>query len=157
MAPPNERFRPGAPIVAELASGAVVLASSTGASELLLLHLREEDRWCLPKGHVEAGESLEDAALREIREESGLASVRLGPELAEVSYRFFSPARAANVLKVSVYFLATTQDRAVRLESLFDRFVWAGVDRALELVPYPTDRHVIEAARRAHAGANGRP
>lgn len=149
MPPSNEPFRPGAPVVAELASGAVVVSTASGEPELLLLHLKEEDRWCLPKGHVEDGESLETAALREIEEESGLSSVRLGPELAEVSYRFYAPVRKENVLKVSVYFLARTQERSVRPEGLFDRFLWLPFDRALELVPYETDRKVIEAARAA--------
>ncbi len=149
MTPPNEPFRTGAPIVAELASGAVVVSTASGGAELLLLHLKDEDRWCLPKGHVEDGESLENAALREIEEESGISAVKLGPEVAEVSYRFYASARKENVLKVSVYFLARTEERSVRPEGLFDRFLWLPFDQAVELVPYESDRKVIEAARAA--------
>ncbi|MCI4367767.1 MAG: NUDIX domain-containing protein, partial [Thermoplasmata archaeon] len=70
-------------------AGGLVRRRSDG--RLLLLHQAVEDRWCLPKGHVEAGESLREAARREIQEETGLTDLELGPELTEVHYRFYQP------------------------------------------------------------------
>jgi len=139
----NGPYRPGAPIVAEIASGAVVVRDGT----VLLLHEAAEDRWCLPKGHVDPGESVEQAALREVREEAGLDDLRLGEELGEVSYRFFSGARRINVHKTSVYFLAHSESGDVRTEPIFDRFRWATLDQATDLVRYDTDRTVLERAR----------
>jgi 8-oxo-(d)GTP phosphatase len=146
--PARERaYRPEAPIVAELASGAVVLRNS----RVLLLHQVREDRWCLPKGHVDPGESLAAAALREVREESGLADVRLGPEVAEVSYRFFDARRGLNVHKTCVYFLGQSEDGTVRPEETFDAFEWVSFDRAVEQVPFEADRQVLDRARTALA------
>lgn len=144
MAKRNGPYRPGAPIVPELAAGAVVLRDQA----LLLLHEASEDRWCLPKGHVDAGESLEQAAIREVEEETGLADVRLGAEVGEVTYRFFSGTRQLNVHKTCVYFLGSSAHGAVTPEAIFDRFEWAPFGRAAELVPYDTDRTVVERARR---------
>jgi 8-oxo-dGTP pyrophosphatase MutT (NUDIX family) len=146
MPPASEPFRPGAPIVVELAAGAVVVGPGAGSPKILLLHLADEDRWCFPKGHVESGESLVDAALREVCEETGLPDVRLGDEVSEVSYRFFRPKRSENVLKISVYFLGRATSTEVRPEALFDRFDWVPLASASERLTFETDRTVLAAA-----------
>jgi 8-oxo-(d)GTP phosphatase len=150
----SEPYRPEAPIVAELAAGAVLLTESGDAT--LILHQRQEDRWCFPKGHVDSGESLARAAVREIREETGLVDVRLGPEVAEVSYRFYQPERGHNVHKTTVYFLAYTKDRSTHPERIFDRAEWVDLATARDRVKYATDRLVIDAvvaSRTTSAGA----
>ena len=62
------------------AGGAVVCNGRIAA-----VHRPKYDDWSLPKGKLEPGESWEEAALREVREETGLRS-RLGPELGSVHY-----------------------------------------------------------------------
>lgn len=94
---------------------------------------------------MDPGESLEEAALREIREETGLRGVRLGNELDEISYRFYRPSSKLNVHKTVVYFLAYAPERPAHPEPMFDRAEWVAIGRARKLVKYATDRRVIDA------------
>lgn len=150
MSSTAEPFRPEAPIVAELAAGVVILG--VPGDRVFLLHQADEDRWCLPKGHVDPGESLAAAALREVREESGFERVQLDGEIREVSYRFYDPRRATNVHKTVIYFLGRTQERQAHLEPIFDRCEWLAPVDAVRRVPYETDRAVLEAAQVSAAG-----
>jgi 8-oxo-dGTP pyrophosphatase MutT (NUDIX family) len=151
-------YRPDRPIEAELAGGGIV--RRPGGREILLLHQRADDRWCLPKGHVEKGESLAEATLREVGEETGLQGLRLGPEVAEVHYRFFAPAKGRNTLKIVVYFEVESADERVVLESGFDDHRWARPAEARRLLPFAEDHLVLDALRLRTAGPRrpvGRP
>ncbi len=149
MSDPDRTYRPDRPIVAELAAGSVVLHAPSG--RVCLLRYADEDRWGWPKGHVDPGESLGAAALREVREETGLASVALGPEIAEVHYRYFERRREVNVYKVAVYFLGRTEETAFHPEATFDRVEWVEMRVARTRLRFDTDRDVLDGAARALA------
>ncbi|MHB1931408.1 MAG: NUDIX hydrolase [Thermoplasmata archaeon] len=138
----SEPFHPDAPAIAELAAGLILCRRSD--QRVLLLHERDEDRWCFPKGHVEPGESLVEAARRETMEEAGLAELSVDRELAESRYRFFDLRRRVNVFKTTVYFLGRTDSDVGRLEPIFDRAEWLAPSEALVRVRYPADRAPLE-------------
>ncbi|HLY76794.1 MAG TPA: NUDIX domain-containing protein [Thermoplasmata archaeon] len=144
MERPSQAFRADRPTVAELAAGAIVVEPK--GPRFLLLHEPAEDRWCFPKGHVEPGETLLEAARREVAEESGLHDLDVHEELGEVSYRFYQPARDRNVIKTSVYFLAFTAQTETTLESTFDEARWAPAPEAARLLRFETDRRMLAAA-----------
>lgn len=134
--------RPGHPTRPAVSSGAAVMNRE---GRLLLLHQADERRWCLPKGAQEVGESLEGAARREVREETGF-EVDLGRRLATVRYAYYWPPDRTNIEKRVVYFLAWLKGGRLRLEPAFDRHRWAGEDEAIGLLRWPNDRRVARSA-----------
>ena len=145
-------FRPEAPAVAELAAGGLVCHRPSG--RILALHVKDQDRWGFPKGHVEAKESVEVAARREITEETGLADLEFVQEVDEVHYRFYDPTRGFNVFKTVVYWEVITRETEVRLEPTFDGSCWSDPKQLLDLLTFETDR---TAARRLIEDDRSRP
>src|SRR5919201_5877967 len=69
------------------AGGVVQRPSADGACEIAVVHRPRYDDWSFPKGKLDGGEGWEEAALREVREETGL-SCRLLRELTPVGYTY---------------------------------------------------------------------
>ncbi len=60
-------------------------------------------KWVLPKGHIEEGEGSAQAALREVREETGLQDLSLGPDLGEIDWSFLKAGQ--RIHKISRFYL----------------------------------------------------
>ena len=118
----------------EKSCGVLVLRQQEDELYVVLLRHRFGGHWSFPKGHVEAGESERQTALREVREETGLTGIKLMDGFREsVEY---SPK--PGVKKQVVYFLGTTeQEKLVRQEEEISEIMWAPLSRAAELVSLP--------------------
>lgn len=138
----SEPPRTGAPFQTAISSGGV-LARPDG--RVLLLRRVDEDIWCLPKGTVEAGESLEAAAVREIQEETGL-DVKLLRPLMTIHYAYYWPPSGRNVDKTVAYFLAEAVSGRVAPEAGFEEARWATRAEAMRLLYWKNDRDVVARA-----------
>ncbi len=123
-------------------SGAAIVNSE---GRVLLLCLEGDETWSLPKGTVEPGETMEQTALREVHEETGL-EVRLVRPLREVSYAFYWPPAGVNYHKTVAYFLAEPVGGEVRPEPGFEEARWVTHEEALRLLRWPNDRDVVSRA-----------
>ena len=144
--------RPGRPVKTALSSGCAVVDPG---GRILLIRRADERIWGLPKGTVEPGETLEETAVREVREETGL-QVRILAPLTEIRYRFYSPRDGANVDKRVVYFLAERVGGRLKLEPGFDDARWFTKSDALRRLHFENDRTIVRRAFEALAGSTGR-
>ncbi|MDT7580434.1 MAG: 8-oxo-(d)GTP phosphatase [Pseudonocardiales bacterium] len=120
------------------AAGAVLWRPSAVGVEIALVHRPRYDDWSLPKGKLESGESMAAAAVREIREETGIAA-RLGPWLRDVRYT------VADGPKLVRYWGAQACSAAeFTPNDEVDELRWVGADVAATLLSYPHDVDVLQ-------------
>jgi 8-oxo-dGTP pyrophosphatase MutT (NUDIX family) len=131
--------------VIEAAGGVVWRTDDAGRAVLLVVHRPHYDDWSLPKGKLDAGEAVEDAALREVLEETGLAC-RLGREAAEVRYVDRNGRRKRvrywHMELVEPLTLAFTPNDEV------DELRWLPPDEAAALLSYERDVAVVRELER---------
>ena len=106
---------------------------------LAVVHRPRYDDWSLPKGKLDKGESFEQAALREIEEETGLRCV-LGDELEPARYRDHRGRR-----KVVRYWRMTIESGAFAPNDEVDELRWLTPGDALGLLSYEHDRLLVQA------------
>jgi 8-oxo-dGTP diphosphatase len=119
------------------AAGGVVVRGG----EVALVHRQRYDDWTLPKGKLEPGESSDEAALREVEEETGLRC-RLVRELAPVRYRDNKDRPKV----VRYWLMEVVSDPGFPPNDEVDELRWVPSEQALELLTYDRDREVVSAA-----------
>ncbi|HKZ50512.1 MAG TPA: NUDIX hydrolase [Dehalococcoidia bacterium] len=107
---------------------------------------REGWVWSLPKGHVNPGESVEQAALREVGEETGLRVV-LQEKLGSIRYWFASKDERKRYHKTVHHFLMLpTGGNLDEHDQEFDRVEWLEVGQALTRLTYPNEAELVRQA-----------
>ena len=115
--------------------------------QVALVHRPKYDDWALPKGKLDEGESWEDAALREVREETGYSGT-LREELSPVEYT--DPKGRPKTVR---YWRMDVLDGDFEPNDEVDQLRWLGLDDALECLTYDHDRDLVLMALR-HAADN---
>ncbi len=115
---------------------------------LLMIH-RIRGAWIFPKGHIDPGEAPEEAALREVREESGIHA-RIMRKLAETSYRFIENGLPHH--KTVQWFLMEARSDQVVLEAeLFNDSAWI-MEPEINRLTYTNDRRIAVLAFQVFEG-----
>ncbi len=121
-----------------VAAGAILWRLEKGELKLAIIHRARYDDWSWPKGKIDKGETIAEAAVREIREETGLR-VSLGAYLAEINYKLPSGGK-----KQVHYWAAKVSDKALA-ESKFKpseevaKVDWKTPQQARKLLSYEFD------------------
>ena len=136
--------------IEQISAGGIVFRKLDDRIDVALIARASARRriiWALPKGWVEPGETIPDAALREIREETGLTG-RLVEPLGQIEYSFYSPEDSARIQKTVHFFLVEflSGDTADHDHEV-DEARWWPLDAALAQMTYQSERQVMEKAR----------
>jgi len=122
-------------------SAGVIPVHKASGDILLIRHLA--GHWGFPKGHIEIGENTKQAALRELKEETGLDKVILGTEPIVKKYTFNKNGFA--VSKTVTYFVGIVDDKEITLQrDEIEDFAWLPYPQALERITYSRD--VLQSA-----------
>ena len=121
------------------------------AGELLVFYRRGS--WDMPKGKIDPGETPEAAALREVREETGLQNLDLGPFLAHTYHTY--EQKGQRILKKTWWYRMKTTDTQLipQTEEDIEEIRWVEPKGWLAGAPvvYPNIREVVESGLRDQA------
>ena len=127
-----------------VAAGAILWRLEKGELKLAIIHRSRYDDWSWPKGKIDKGETVAEAAVREIREETGLR-VSLGVYLSEINYKLPNGDK-----KQVHYWAAKVSDKAMA-DSKFkpseevEKVDWKTPQQAKKLLSYEFDEKPLTA------------
>jgi 8-oxo-dGTP pyrophosphatase MutT (NUDIX family) len=129
----------------ETSSGGVVFRRHGEAFDFLLIR-DPYANWGLPKGHIEGGETPEQAALREVQEETGLDHLSIVAQLPTIDWYFRD--RGKLVHKFCHFFLveSLSGEAVPQLDEGITECVWRPLGTAMDTVSYANARDVMRAA-----------
>ncbi|HST05415.1 MAG TPA: NUDIX hydrolase [Chloroflexia bacterium] len=128
------------------AGGVVFRLSATGTGwDIVAVQRARHGDWSLPKGHLEAGETREQAAIREVKEESGI-DARIISSLGETDY-FFRTTNGGLVHKTVYHFLLeATSDTLGGPNWEVSESRWVNINEANNLLTYAKDIDIVARA-----------
>jgi 8-oxo-dGTP pyrophosphatase MutT (NUDIX family) len=132
-------------VATAVSAGGVLTRASDQNHQVVLVGRGAQGTWGLPKGTPDAGESIEETAIREVREETGVIPSIVEP-IGEIHYTFI--ARDTRYRKTVHFFLMSEIGGDTSLhDQEYDLVEWIDIDSAIEMLSYPNEAEVVRLAR----------
>ena len=119
------------------AAGGLVIRRLDGRLHVAIVHRPMHQDWSFPKGKLEEGETFEEAALREVREETGLVC----RTLRFIGHTEYTDRKGRP--KAVAYWVMTAVAGSFRPNGEVDELLWASSREAQILLTYPRDRELV--------------
>ena len=112
---------------------------------------QNHNSWSLPKGHVERGEALLPAALREIREETGIPEEKLTLVKRVATYKRdrikLNPTDGPEMRRITLFLFTTTEEKLEPEDPMNPEARWVGINDVSSLLTHPKDKEVFDSLK----------
>ena len=145
-------------VIHRISSGGVVFRPAGAGYEVALIRVAraEGDAWALPKGWVEKGEDLEQTAVREVREETGL-DAKVLRKLGEITYEFYSKTDRGRIVKtVHLFLMEYLSGSTANHDDEVEEVRWFPLEDALRTLMHKNEREMLEKVRSLIQGGGHR-
>ncbi len=123
-------------IVREPTAGGIVFRRDAKKEIEILLIQDHKDRWTIPKGHIEEGETAQDCARREIGEEAGLHDVDMLGWLGKIHFRYRRIDKLVLITQQVYLMRVQTDGNEIQKEEWMNGIKWFPFSEALDLIEY---------------------
>ena len=145
---PSSPRKAAIPTERQVSAGGVVFRRARGSLEIAIIRVGPIIRWQLPKGIVDEGETPEEAALREVREETGLKA-RIESNLETIEYWYVSKDSERRVryhkfvhFYLMKYISGSTDDHDTEVEEAR----WVTLAEASRMLSFKSERELVRKA-----------
>lgn len=123
-------------IVREPTSGGIIFRRNKDGDVEILLIQDTKDRWTIPKGHIEEGETAKETAIREIGEEAGLFDIDVLGWLGKIHFRYRRLDKLV-LMTTQIYLVrANKETDSIKKEDWMKDIRWFKFNEALDLIEY---------------------
>ncbi len=126
-----------------ISSGAIIFIKDKEIKYLLLQY--GLGHWDFPRGLIEENENEKDAAIREIKEETGIADLKFISGFKE-KIHFFYKNEGELISKEVVYLLAETKNKEIKLSYEHFNYEWLDYKETLKKLTFKTSKNVLKKA-----------
>lgn len=123
-------------IVREPTAGGIVFRRNKNSEVEILLIQDHKDRWTIPKGHIEDGETAQEAARREIGEEAGLHDIDMLGWLGKIHFRYRRIEKLVLITQQVYLMRVRTSGNEIQKEDWMNGIKWFPFNEALDLIEY---------------------
>ncbi len=126
----------------QFSAGIVIYYKKNDVVEYLILHY-PKGHWDFPKGKIETGETHKEAALRELKEETGLEATIQESFKESFSY-FFTDDVGERIAKTVYFFVGKAQTQQITLSHEHQGYAWLSFDEAIKQLTYQNAQDLLK-------------